>query len=151
MGPCSSSYEMNDDANPIYRNYCSSLLPSPPLRLKALAYPLLFISNNLVYIFIIFILGAMLNDATDNHWYLPIDSMRTIALWFIQPERFKYLIYLRLVYVFMPLVTLLIAIISKRIIIGRFTEGSLKRNDDNKALNYWNSYDWRSFQRWLMV
>ena len=140
MGPLSSSHEQ-EDAQPSNRKYCRPGFPSPPLWLVVLCgMPILAAVALVSYAPWVLVLRAMVMDARDAGWYKSdLTSVYSAFLWWITPQRMVYYFLLRIIHrCIVPPVRLLVVVLIKWSVIGRFTpQDKQRRMCGVNLFRYW--------------
>lgn len=142
IGPQSSSHEVAD-AHIANRKYCRPQFPQPTLFLMAfMGFPILVLVTVISYLPWYFVLRSMEDKARTDGWYK--EDIRTLYdafVWWCKPQRLPYYFCLRILRkVVVPPIQLILAIIIKNVVIGKFE--SCERAELESP--------WNCFKYWLM-
>jgi acetyltransferase-like isoleucine patch superfamily enzyme len=140
IGPLSSSHELQDAEG---RNikYCRPAFPSPPVWLMfCVGMPILVLVAMVSYVPWVVLLHFMVTDARTSGWYeAELTSVYGAFLWWITPQRMVYYFALRIINrCIVPPVRLLVVILIKWAIIGKFTpRNTHDRHDSLHLFRFW--------------
>ena len=142
IGPQSSSHEVND-ANFSNRKYCRPLYSQPSIFLMVfLGFPIIALVTIISYLPWYFLLRNMENEAKLDGWYH--EDIRTLYdafSWWCTPERLPYYFALRILRkIVLPPIQLMLAIVVKNVVIGKFSPCESAELDR----------PWNRFRYWLM-
>lgn len=140
LGPLSSSYEMLG-ANWQSHAFCRQRFPEPgPLLKWCVGKPIIFSVRIVSMAPWLTVLYYMTAEAAVEGWYEHLTDLHSLVVWFTEPWRVIYIIALRAVMrTISPVVNLLMCILVKRLVIGKFVAGE------------WSKSDWQIFKRWLFM
>ncbi len=143
IGPLSSSHEA-EDAEAHYRDYARPGFMGPPAYLMVLVgFPILLFVAAVSYVPWYFGLKVMVHNARALGWYdAKITSVYGAFQWWVTPERLWYYFMIRIIRrCLIPPVEVLISILIKRLIVGKFQP--MDYEEKRKP--------WNRFRYWLMT
>jgi len=146
IGPLSTSndHSSSDKDYELHNQMCRKKYKAPTFLLKyMLGYPIINILILIKYIPWYFILVWMINDARASGTYTTLHSIFQLMQWFTSSHRIGFFFFIRVVNdTLMPFINLLLVILVKIIIIGKFLPSS------SSSLS--SELSWCRFQYWLM-